>query len=903
MFRRGCAAALVLAAGGILSAEANAEEIILQWFENSWDQVETRMPDYFLAGYDAVWLPPVMQPGDQSSPGFDQFDKFDAGSPEDPTIYGTERDLLKVIESFHRAGANVYVDTILNHASGRSTSEFFLYDLGGYPGLWSGPESGFEFKPANTDWGDFHGGNSGGFLQSENPGGPNYDLFVGDLVALIDIAQESNNQFIRHPVDPGNPLNIPGGSEFNRVDEENRRFYPDLDLAPIVFTNPANGQQFTRFPFNLDDPMAGDPVAENATGLLMRHAQWMLEYFKVDGFRLDAIKHVPNFFWDEFFDAAVFNKRFAPDGSRVTPFSFGESAAGNSFTATFTRKDGFGNRDALDLNGAGQMRNLINGGGFGSWNDVLNAHLDNVDGNAVNGTLGVNHAFSHDNGSVDGFGSAPAIPTERQLGWFAHAYLLMRPGPKIVYHNSREMVDRFAFRGFWPDEGNPEALGLDRDGVTLNDTMTTLVDIANRYARGDMIIRALSGDQIVFERRGGSPLRSNVLVASNDRYDDGFDQIGPIPTSFDPGTVLVELTGNAADPAVDPFNDIQDTLTVAGDGSVTVRVPRNSANGSEHNKGYVIYGPVTPPATMAINGVSQTLPPSPGTVLRWGRRLSSVDVVSGPTFEIDVTTSPNGIDSNTDDGALFRVARGFVDLNNNGDFDVQAGEFRGWEQFLTQNTPLFTNPGLANGRYRQIVDTDVLPEGYNYINAIVFRQRTGGDPIFTDLREVIYVDRQDPDITLDATGIDCVTGDGTLFVTNEDGTATDAWVFTGLPQGAPTPALTPSAKMANIDRGVFGLNISGLTSGVETFTVVVHEEQQGVVVRESVYFFEVGIGGVNGDVNLDGVVDIEDLVAFESFTGFSCEADVDGDGDVDNDDRTGLAEIVRSNEIADIDGR
>ena len=32
------------------------------------------------------------------------------------------------------------------------------------------------------------------------------------------------------------------------------------------------------------------------------------------------------------------------------------------------------------LNGAGQLRDLISGNGLGSWQNVLNAHLDNQDG-------------------------------------------------------------------------------------------------------------------------------------------------------------------------------------------------------------------------------------------------------------------------------------------------------------------------------------------------------------------------------------------------------------------------------------------------------------------------------------------------------------------------------------------
>jgi len=77
-------------------------------------------------------------------------------------------------------------------------------------------------------------------------------------------------------------------------------------------------------------------------------------------------------------------------------------------------------------------------------------------------------------------------------------------------------------------------------------------------------------------------------------------------TGFDPGTHLVELTGNATDPIVDPLNEIPDTLVVNGSGQITMRIPRNkNANGVEHDRGYVIYGPSTPKGTLSLTNVSQ----------------------------------------------------------------------------------------------------------------------------------------------------------------------------------------------------------------------------------------------------------------------------------------------------------
>ena len=100
----------------------------------------------------------------------------------------------------------------------------------------------------------------------------------------------------------------------------------------------------------------------------------MIEVIGVDGFRLDAVKHAPAFFWRDFFDDAM--ARIGPGGS--TPFSFGEVIAGNNpdelgKLRTYTCKNGIGNcknnagnRDVLDFPLLFTMQNVLNGSGGGA---------------------------------------------------------------------------------------------------------------------------------------------------------------------------------------------------------------------------------------------------------------------------------------------------------------------------------------------------------------------------------------------------------------------------------------------------------------------------------------------------------------------------------------------------------
>ncbi|MGP1346746.1 MAG: hypothetical protein ACTS3F_08790 [Phycisphaerales bacterium] len=874
---------------------------ILQWFETGYPNVERKMPDFFMAGYGAVWFPPNRVAADPSSPGYDEFNKFSLGTPSNPTIYGTEQGFRSVMEQFHRANARVFLDLIANHCSGRNGSAGFIA-AGGYPGFWMNPPGP---KFAGSDWGDFNDGSK----QSENPGGPNYDLFKGDLVGLIDIDLSGpgyncsdgawRHFFIRHPVDASNPENLPAGTVHNTPDPNNRRLYPDLDLPARTVVEPFSGRVFQLHPFNTESPLQGDPVAEDATGLLMRQSRWLMEEFGVDGFRLDAVKHIPNCFWNNFWDAAVHEGRIGPDGQRVSPFSFGEAVAGNDFILNnYIRKDAFAARDALDLNGAGQLRTLYDSGGFGSWQNVLSAHLDSQDDGFNNGTLGVNHVTSHDNGSNGNGGSAPAMPTGRSLGFTQHAYVLLRTGPAIVYHNSREMIDRFQSRGFWPREGQPLALGIDIDRVTPDDTITRLVQIRNSHARGQFFVRnADISDVLVFERASNG--KGNLLVAVNDRYDTGFDQ-RTVVTSFPQGTRLHELTGNASDPDTDPFDDIADVLIVGPGGGVTIRVPRNaSSTAGEHHKGYVAYGPVTPAGGLALTNVDTTIPGEPGSVVSYSRRLTPIDVISAESFDLVLTTAAGDpLDPSTDDFASFVINQGFVDFNGNGviDEDDPGSEFYGHETFATVFEPLY-NSGGTNGLYVQTINTDDLPEGMNYISAKAFRHRSaanneqGGAPLYTDFRRVIYVDRVPPPMEAVSITTLCDLGLANITVGNPDFTANKVYAYLDLPEGEPVPPPGQSLPVIVQDRGRWRVAVNNLSKGLHTLMVVAVESPGGVDLSQSVTTIPFVIGA---DIDGDSELDPRDLYAFYELEGYSCEADLNSDGMVNAVDAALLSDLIRT---------
>ena len=529
----------------------------LQWFESSFDTIEQRTPDIFEAGYGAVWLPPPgrADSGDQSV-GYDAYDRFDLGSPDDETLYGTETGLKAVGNAFERAGIALQIDAILNHSGFSDQATPGFVDSGGYPGLAI-------TLPDAID-GDYHSGFDSGVLN-------------GRLSGLVDIDHTTNHQFIRQPVDPADTSNLPPGTIAdssgrlaNVATSENARFYPDRDGdAMFLFDPVTNESDIPVYSFDADCSSCGDATTENAMGYLMRYMQWMVQVVGVDGFRIDAAQHFEGFVMD-YLDRAVYrsNPRALLDGSTDPVFSYSEVFTGDKNTLLSYVKKNIdpsdpgrigGNRDSLDFSAFFAMRdNLSNMGTANAWQNIRDSLLDVHDDGLHNGSAGVLFVRSHDE-----FGPA-------SLDNVGHAFALMHPGNAVVYMNGKEFGEGRDF----PKAGRGDALG----GV-YGDTIGSLVAIRNSHGRGDMLERWIDDQGIyVFEREG------SALVGLSNRGDSGYDE-RTVNVSFAPGTHLIELTGNASDPDVDPNDDIQEVLTVSSAGTITLRVPRNlNANGEFHGK-------------------------------------------------------------------------------------------------------------------------------------------------------------------------------------------------------------------------------------------------------------------------------------------------------------------------------
>ncbi|CAN5293847.1 hypothetical protein BH09SUM1_BH09SUM1_08920 [soil metagenome] len=824
-------ATAIMAAGFAAPADAR---VMLQYFEGRWETIEHRMPDIFMAGYGAMWLPPASRAdsGDQSV-GFDLFDRFDLGKEFSPTLYGTESSIRDMIEESKRAGILIYFDTVYNHNgfsdgyrddNGGACQLNWAINSGGYPGfVMSGRD--LPDTPVNTPF-DMEFRNICPSAQFPSPS-CDTDPTNCRTSNLIDINHDTDFRYIRHPTDPNNPQNIP--YQANRVSASNARFYPDQDLASPY----DDGVK----PFDTANPLNGDATVENVNQMLQRYTQWMLEVNGVGGFRLDAVKHTPAGWFTNIYDFAAHNRGRDFWGRQTTPFSFGEYVSSNwDDLRPYHRKDGYGNRTVLDFPLKFSMNDNI-GNPSGNFSSIIGASADGLDdNNTQNGTAGVLFVSSHDNG---GTGSPPALQN------VAYAHILSRKGFPLVYYNAREFLPTLGQRDFPNNDSRGDALGQ------FGSTITKLIAINNNFvnSRGGNDFNSLWGDAdyISYE------LNNTLLVGLTDRDDQGANGLGYEERQITlPGfrsVRLTEVTGNATDATVDPNDAIRDFLDVPANGQVLFRVPTaKNANWVSHWKPYVMYTIAPPEGAITLVNKSSTLAADGASVPEAERRNSAVDVVTSDTAQIHFQVDQSGTH---EDNALVKWDFGVdVDGDHTGEQGIALGIdsalLAGYENFTATHSPSVG----GTGTYQVDVDltNQAISEGFHYISAIAFVPRTPSSlpPIFNIIRKVIYVDRRGPDVNVafpanpDGTS-DIFSASYGFAVENADGTANAVHYFWNLPEGTnpiTSGLLNAGNKAQKTDRKRFRFTLNNLQNGDNQKLTIVLFEETG---NSTIQTFNIGV--------------------------------------------------------------
>lgn len=403
----------------------------------------------------------------------------------------------------HRFGLRVYFDNIMNHRA----FEVPRYDantpVGLYPGMVPGD---FHLKTV-----------AGGFYRNTDNIWNYNDVWQVQnlsLFGLVDIAHENPNA--NHGPSVGSTLAKP--------------VLVRQPLQPWYYDFNSNGVRVGFGQVTAAD-LAANPAGyrEDVNAYLIRSVRYLMDVTRCDGLRLDAVKHVPSYFFglqsgankDQdtsgyvgqaqlqfnlthgFTDSNQRNSNFDPDLPRNDALIFGEH---------------LGSPPGLDEYSDAGMR-LLDNPLRNHLNSVLGnpgatlAGLEYAGGGGLSAAVSVTHAQSHDNDYA----------ARREL---QNAYYFLREGIPLIYSDA-----------YHEESGNPpfprhaNAAYLGQFG---DNQMPNLATIHHSLSRGGTRPRWGDSDVCAFERfdarEGGSAADQTVVVfAMNDNYGN------PGDISFDDG--------------------------------------------------------------------------------------------------------------------------------------------------------------------------------------------------------------------------------------------------------------------------------------------------------------------------------------------------------------------------------
>jgi len=443
------------------------------------------------------------------------------------TKYGTESDLLELIKTAHRFGIRVYVDNIMNHRAFDVPGYNAQTPIGVYPGMVPEDfhlrvtEEGFYRKWDNVaNWGDTWQVQHRNFsdlidIAQESPDNGNFGQSEGDHVPKI--------KFVRHPDNPEYYCYLPGPGDGNYVG------FGSTNITKAILNDSANAWFYE----------------EDVNAYLIRAVRWLVDKTKVDGLRLDAVKHVPAYFFGEqwAWDKDGSNAGYCGGAQVQFNLTRGYNDWDNHRDSVFNTELTFGRNDLMmfgehlgeppptsDYIAAGmrlvdsRLHGFLNGNLGQGWGDI--SSLQYAGGGGFAAGEGVAYVKSHD----DDYATRPELQ---------YALTMTRSGLPVVYTDGNYQSETLGESGgAFPRHANSAFLGQFGDPRIPN-----LVYIHNHFARGSQEPRWGDNDVAAYERRdkrenpGMSDGDGTVLFfVMNDDFSDG--QYREIHTDFGAGAYL-----------------------------------------------------------------------------------------------------------------------------------------------------------------------------------------------------------------------------------------------------------------------------------------------------------------------------------------------------------------------------
>jgi alpha-amylase len=536
--------------------------------------------------------------------------------------------------------------------------------------------------------------------QIQNFAALGFEVLNCDLVGLADIAQEDGNN-VSGSIDPPGPIGL---NQFGKPS------YVRHPLTPQYYPN-------------------GQSASEDVRELLARWGWWMGAVIGADGYRLDAVRHVPPAFFGG-------SRRQAGGTVSTTQFLEGLHQGVRARTG----------RDAVTFGEAlsGDPRELATyaNTGMGLLDFPLYFNINNTFNTAIGqGALtatfgnppGMNQGITFAYGGIDpriGFTfvqNHDVLPPRANN--LAHALILTRSGRPIVYFDGNNIPDDA--RTNFPRPGRTDALG---EG---NDLLKLLIDFHNEFTRGDFVVRAGDNDVFVYERRVEG--RGLALIGLNDRADTHAPRQVTAPTSFPPGTVLVDYGGQMP------------PVTVRNDGRVTIMIPSNNdpsddppgnIRAENNGRGFVLYAPRNPQGptdgSLALvleqGGVILPLQPFPTADGRFADPEPNTRV-QAPVVRDNAVTLRLRTDG-TAASAVVQIDSKPLPLAGR---TVISGSPEGLADGFVQAD------AVGNGEFvLSEVDLSDLNEGWHVVKFLAFNAPVEGvPPVFNTFTQVFVIDRPD----------------------------------------------------------------------------------------------------------------------------------------------------------------
>ncbi len=226
----------------------------------NWNRFRQKAYELADAGVTMVWMPPAYKGmGGMNDVGYGVYDIYDLGEFDQkgtiPTKYGTKDEYLKAIRAFHDHGVQVLADIVLNHKMGADGPE----EVEGYEVAYDNRDFKMSDQIHATAFTQF---NFDGRGDAYSPFKWNHNHFKSVDYTERD-GQGRNGIFL-----------FEGKNWARDVDNENGNF-DYLMGADIDLENPEVREELIRF------------------------GKWYYHFADLDGFRLDAVKHMSAGFYKD----------------------------------------------------------------------------------------------------------------------------------------------------------------------------------------------------------------------------------------------------------------------------------------------------------------------------------------------------------------------------------------------------------------------------------------------------------------------------------------------------------------------------------------------------------------------------------------------------------------------------